>query len=133
MLKLNPKANTSGFFVSLWQGNVKFVVILKALMADLTQQNWRQQLNDDDNAVILDVRTQEEIEQGMIPKALHIDIYKGQGFIDELEELDKSKNYYVYCRSGARSAQACSVMNQLGFTNAYNLMGGFNDWKGDVE
>ncbi|MGJ8592788.1 MAG: rhodanese-like domain-containing protein [Aquaticitalea sp.] len=102
-------------------------------MADLSQQDWTEQLEKDDNAVILDVRTQEEVNEGKIPNALHIDIYKGQEFIDEVEALDKTKNYYVYCRSGGRSGQACSVMNKLGFENAYNLVGGFNQWRGDVE
>ena len=101
-------------------------------MADLSQQDWTKQLEEDNNKVVLDVRTQEEIDLGMIPNAMHIDIYKGQGFIDEIEKLDKTKNYYVYCRSGARSAQACAVMNQLGFNNAFNLIGGFSEWKGDV-
>ncbi|MEH6537655.1 MAG: rhodanese-like domain-containing protein [Psychroserpens sp.] len=101
-------------------------------MADLTQEEWTSQLSADENAVVLDVRTQEEVALGIIPNAMVIDIYKGQGFLDEIEELDTSKTYYVYCRSGARSAQACSVMNQLGFENAYNLIGGFNEWSGEV-
>ncbi len=100
-------------------------------MADLIQKEWASQLQNDGNAVILDVRTQEEVEDGMIPNALHIDIYKGQGFIDEVSQLDTSKNYYVYCRAGSRSAQACALMNQLGFKNAYNLVGGFSEWTGD--
>jgi rhodanese-related sulfurtransferase len=101
-------------------------------MANLSQENWTKQLEEDNNKVVLDVRTQEEIDLGIIPNAIHIDIYKGQGFIDEVEQLDKTKNYYVYCRSGARSGQACAVMGQLGFKNAYNLIGGFNEWQGDV-
>ena len=101
-------------------------------MADLSQQEWEEQLEADNNAVILDVRTQDEVDEGMIPNAIHIDIYKGQGFVDEVEALDKTKNYYVYCRSGARSGQACGIMNQLGFEKAYNLEGGFMNWQGDV-
>lgn len=101
-------------------------------MADLSQKDWTKKLNEDNNKVVLDVRTQEEIDLGIIPNAIHIDIYKGQGFIDEVKKLDKSKNFYVYCRSGARSGQACAVMNQLGFKNAYNLVGGFNEWKGEI-
>ena len=101
-------------------------------MADLTQQEWMSKLSEDDNAVVLDVRTPEEVAQGIIPNAIAIDIYKGQGFIYEVEELDKSKNYYVYCKAGGRSAQACSVMNQLGFKNTYNLIGGFSEWTGEV-
>ncbi|NRB61077.1 MAG: rhodanese-like domain-containing protein [Winogradskyella sp.] len=101
-------------------------------MADLSQKDWTKQLEEDNNAIILDVRTQEEVDRGIIPNAIHIDIFKGQGFIDEVEQLDKSKNYYVYCKSGGRSGQACSVMNQLGFDNAYNLVGGIMDWSGEI-
>ena len=101
-------------------------------MADLSQENWTKQLENDDNAVILDVRTQDEVDEGIIPKAIHIDIYKGQGFIYKVEELDTSKNYYVYCKSGGRSAQACAIMNQLGFDNAFNLEGGFSNWQGEI-
>jgi rhodanese-related sulfurtransferase len=104
----------------------------KITMANLSQENWTKQLEEDNNKVVLDVRTQEEIDLGIIPNAIHIDIYKGQGFIDAVEQLDKTKNYYVYCRSGGRSGQACAVMSQIGFNNAYNLIGGFNDWQGEV-
>jgi len=101
-------------------------------MADLTQEEWVEQLEKDNNKVILDVRTIEEVEEGYIPNSKNIDFYLGQGFLEEIEKLDKSKNYYVYCRSGNRSGQACALMNQLGFENAYNLMGGFNEWDGEV-
>ena len=101
-------------------------------MEDLTQEEWTEQLAKDDNAVILDVRTDAEVADGIIAGAIHIDIYKGQEFISEIEALDKSKNFYVYCRSGNRSGQACSIMEQLGFENAYNLEGGMLEWTGDV-
>ena len=99
---------------------------------NLSQQDWISQLEADTNAVILDVRTEDECNEGIIPNAIMIDIYKGQGFIYQVEELDKSKNYYVYCKAGGRSAQACAVMNQLGFENTFNLEGGFMQWKGEV-
>ena len=101
-------------------------------MADLTQEEWVEQLEQDDNAVVLDVRTPEEVEEGYIPDAINIDFYRGQEFLRELEKLDKSKNYYVYCRSGNRSGQACSLMNKIGIKNAYNLMGGMLEWEGEV-
>lgn len=100
---------------------------------NLTQDDWVSQLEADGNAVILDVRTEKECNDGVIPNSINIDIYEGQVFIDKIGVLDKSKSYYVYCRSGARSAKACEVMNSLGFENAYNLMGGFLGWNGDVE
>lgn len=99
---------------------------------NLEQKDWLSQLQSDPNAVILDVRTQSEWEEGIIPNAIHIDIYKGQGFIYEVDALDKSKNYYVYCKAGGRSAQACGIMNQLGFENTYNLLGGIMEWDGEV-
>ncbi|MAU15280.1 MAG: rhodanese [Muricauda sp.] len=102
-------------------------------MSDLSQEEWAEQLKKDDNAVILDVRTPEEVEEGYIPGAINIDIYMGQEFLDELEKLDKSKNFYVYCRSGNRSGQACAILNSIGVQNAYNLIGGFMDWEGEIE
>ena len=101
-------------------------------MENITQEKWQEAIAKDDNAVILDVRTQDEIEGGMIPGAAHIDIYKGQGFIDEVDKMDKSKNMYVYCRTGNRSGQACQIMDSLGFENTYNLLGGFTEWDGEV-
>ena len=99
---------------------------------DLSQQDWKTKLENDPNAVILDVRTEDEWNEGIIPNAVLNDIYKGQGFLYKLDELDKSKSYYVYCKAGSRSAQACSIMNQMGFETTYNLEGGFMKWKGDV-
>ena len=102
-------------------------------MEDLTQKVWVEQLENDDNAAIMDVRTAAEVSYGKIPNSIHLDFYRGQEFIAELEKLDKSKNYYLYCRSGQRSGQACRMMEQLGFENAYNLMGGMLQWEGEVE
>jgi rhodanese-related sulfurtransferase len=102
-------------------------------MADLSQEEWAEQYSQDENAFLLDVRTLEEVEEGIIPNAVHIDIYGGQEFLNELEKLDKSKNYYVYCRSGNRSGQACAIMQSIGFGNAYNLLGGITEWEGDIE
>ena len=101
-------------------------------MADLSQEEWAQKSGEDPNGVILDVRTPEEVEDGIIGDAIHIDIYTGQAFVDALEKLDKTKNYYVYCRSGNRSGQACAIMNSLGIANAYNLKGGILEWEGDL-
>jgi rhodanese-related sulfurtransferase len=101
-------------------------------MADLTQAEWSSRLKGDTNAVILDVRTQQEVEDGFIPGALNIDIFGGQAFLDAIDALDKSKNYYVYCRSGNRSGQACALMNSRGFENCFNLMGGMMEWQGEV-
>lgn len=99
---------------------------------DLSQQQWAEQLAEDADAILIDVRTQEEVDEGYIPNARHIDLYNPQAFVTTIETLDKEKNYYIYCRSGNRSMQACAIMNQYGIANTYNLLGGFFDWKGDV-
>jgi len=112
--------------------NRNVVILQKTHIMNLSQEDWVNQLAADENAVILDVRTEDEFNDGYIENALNIDINKGQGFIYEIEELDKNKNYYVYCRSGARSAKACQVMNELGINNAYNLLGGILDWEGET-
>jgi rhodanese-related sulfurtransferase len=98
---------------------------------DLTQQQWADQLAHDDNAVILDVRTPEEWEEGVIPNAVLADFYTGPEFLNTLQSLDKDKNYYVYCKAGGRSAQTCSIMNQLGILHTFNLTGGMLQWHGE--
>ena len=52
--------------------------------------------------------------------------------MDEINNLDKNKNYFIYCKSGARSSTACKIMNQLGIQNTYNLIGGIDCWEGDT-
>lgn len=99
---------------------------------NLRQEDWVAQLEADTNAVIVDVRTEDEWNEGIIPNAINLDIYKGQGFIYAVEELDKTKHYYVYCKAGGRSQQACDIMNELGIENTYNLVGGMLQWTGKV-
>ncbi|MBF4983189.1 rhodanese-like domain-containing protein [Nonlabens mediterrranea] len=101
-------------------------------MKDITKQEWKELTANDENAVIIDVRTADEVAEGMIPNALHHDIFKPQELMAALEKMDKSKNYYIYCRSGGRSGQACQIMNQMGFETTYNLLGGFGEWDGDT-
>lgn len=101
-------------------------------MQNLKQTAWREQLEGDSNAVILDVRTDLEVAEGYIPNALHMDIQNAPAFMEKSHDLDKSKNYYVYCRAGSRSVQACMIMESLGFTNTFNLEGGYSEWEGET-
>lgn len=80
------------------------------------------------DTVILDVRTQQEVDAGKIPGAIHIDVLKPD-FKSKVAELDTSKTYVVYCRSGRRSVTASNIMvNELDFNDVKNLEGGYNAW-----
>lgn len=84
------------------------------------------------DAVVLDVRTPAEVRQGKIPGASTIDMMDRQ-FTEKIENLDKNKTYLLYCRSGNRSAQACTYMAGKGFTHLYNLSGGISNWPYELE
>ncbi len=101
-------------------------------MKDLTKEMWKEAIKEDTNAVILDVRTPAEWQEGVQPNAELLDFFDGAGFTAGVEKMDKSKNYYVYCRSGGRSASACGLMESKGFTNTFNLLGGMMSWDGEV-
>ena len=100
---------------------------------NLDQSTWISQFHSDENAVILDVRTPEEFETSRIPNSKNIDFYNPQNFMLEIEKLDRDKSYYVYCRTGVRSANSCQLMNELGFDKVYNLLGGIVEWKGEID
>jgi rhodanese-related sulfurtransferase len=76
---------------------------------------------------LLDVRTSEEYSTGFIKNSQNMNWFDG-----DLEKktltLDKNKPVYVYCKSGGRSAKACSKLSELGFTKIYNLDGGIDNW-----
>ncbi|MFM6964073.1 MAG: rhodanese-like domain-containing protein [Sphingomonadales bacterium] len=97
-----------------------------APIAELTK------LKNEKKAVVIDVRTPAEWQQGVIDGAdLFID-YNGPDFKNQLAKLDKSKTYIVYCRSGARSAGASQVMTNAGFKNVINMQGGITSWGGKI-
>ena len=76
---------------------------------------------------LVDVRTADEFKGGYIPGAINIDYYSST-FKDEMAKLDKTKPVYVYCRSGNRSGKAMLVLQDLGFKEVYNLIGGYSQW-----
>ena len=99
---------------------------------NLNQNDWSKNKDNDLESVIIDVRTQEEYEEGHIKKSILVDINQPSLFMESILKLNKNKSYYVYCRTGIRSEMACSLMYQNGLT-AYNLLGGIVEWKGEIE
>lgn len=101
-------------------------------MENLTQLDWSERVNNDKEAVIIDVRTTSELAAGVIRNAIHLDIMETQSFTDQVKDWDKEKNYFLYCQAGGRSGSACQLMDSLGFKNTYNLQGGMMSWIGET-
>ena len=99
-------------------------------MENLTSKELIEKLDNDQKGFLLDVRSEEEYEESNIPNSKLLNIRDPQSFMDGLQDLDKSKNFYVYCHSGVRSVQACQIMKTFGFNNLYNLLGGISEWTG---
>lgn len=78
---------------------------------------------------VIDLRTPEETAAGKITAdALEIDFYDND-FATKLAELDRTTPYLIYCRSGNRSGQTLKTMEELGFTEVYDLKGGIGAWQ----
>ncbi|MBP9989132.1 MAG: rhodanese-like domain-containing protein [Ruminococcus sp.] len=91
--------------------------------------NFVDEFQQDENSVLLDVRTREEYEEEHIPESINVPL-------DEISIIanivtDKSKKLYVYCRSGSRSGQALEPLKKLGYSNAVNI-GGIIDYYGET-
>ena len=76
------------------------------------------------NVFFLDVRTEEEFQFGHIKSAINIPIDELRSRINEIR-VDKDTPIYVNCESGARSYNAICILKNLGYSNLYNLTGGF--------
>lgn len=80
------------------------------------------------DAVVMDVRTPEEIAEGKIRGAMEIDYYS-EDFKQQLDTLDRDNMYYIYCRSGNRSRKAAEMMQEMGFKKVFNLEGGYTAYE----
>lgn len=96
------------------------------------QQDEFLKLTKDPNTVVIDVRTPGEVAEGYIAGTKYFIDLNGGNFANEIQKLDKSKSYIVYCRSGGRSSKAASIMIENGFTKVYNLTGGVMNWTGGL-
>ncbi len=95
---------------------------------NLEPKDFLQKLESTKNAVLVDVRTPEEVQQGAIKGAVNLD-YRSKNFKQQVSKLDKEKTYFLYCAAGVRGSKAADIMEELGFKQVYNLDGGITAWK----
>lgn len=81
----------------------------------------------EENAFVLDVRTPDEVSDGIIEGATVLNIL-GDEFLERYGELPKDKTIYVYCRSGNRSRKAVAFLKNKGYDSIYHLQGGMKAW-----
>lgn len=96
-------------------------------MIDLTAKDAYKLINDKKEILILDVRTEEEFKDGHLNDAKSFPL----GSIDmDLDELDgyEEAPILVYCERGGRSFQASEILENNGFNQVYNMLGGYSNW-----
>ncbi len=97
---------------------------------NISTSQFQEMVKTKDNAIILDVRTPQEVASGAIEGNVALDYY-GKGFTTELNKLDKNSPIFIYCAVGGRSRDAMRKMQKMGFKEVYNLSGGIKAWISD--
>ena len=98
---------------------------------NITAEEAKQIMDSEEGYIILDVRTQEEYDEGHIPGAILIPNTEIEARAEE-ELPDKDQLILVYCRSGRRSKLAAEILVELGYTNIREF-GGIIDWPYEIE
>lgn len=93
----------------------------------LSSSQFDAAIHSNDKILLLDVRTPEEFETGFISGAVNID-FNDSNFATAIKSLDAKVPVYLYCKSGGRSGRAASVLQEMGFTEIYDLEGGITSW-----
>lgn len=94
----------------------------------ISPQEVREAVYDNGTHQLIDVRTPEEFEKGHLKNAQNICV-TDDDFEANIVKLDRNKPVYLYCRSGKRSAKAAEILQDLGFTEIYDMEGGFLKWE----
>ena len=102
-----------------------------AVYMNITAEEAKQIMDSEEGYIILDVRTQEEYDQGHIPGAILIPDTEIKAKAEDVL-TDKDQLILVYCRSGRRSKLAAEALVELGYTNIKEF-GGIIDWPYEVE
>lgn len=92
----------------------------------LSAHDLHEKIGNNNDFILIDVRTTNEYKDGHINKAINIPI---ADLRDRYKELNPEKLIIVICASGQRSSMGCSILQQQGFKNIYNVAGGMNGYK----
>ena len=103
----------------------------EAVYVNITAEEAKALMDTEEGYVILDVRTQEEYEEGHIPGAILIPDFEIEAKAEDVL-TDKDQMILVYCRSGRRSKLAAQSLVELGYTDIREF-GGIIDWPYEVE
>jgi rhodanese-related sulfurtransferase len=95
------------------------------VIAEIDSESLKARLDAAGNVLLLDIRTAAEVAQGAIPGARMLPMHL---IPLRLGELPRDRDLVLYCRSGARSYQACTYLLEQGFQRAINLRGGIIAW-----
>src|SRR5579864_7505136 len=87
----------------------------------LSPIDFESRLKSTPHAILIDVRTEKEVEEGTLPNAQNITY--DDSFADKLGKLPKDASIFVYCAKGKRSEKAAEIMRNKGFTKVYQLNG----------
>jgi rhodanese-related sulfurtransferase len=98
-------------------------------MNEITVQDLKKMIDNKEDFQLIDVRETFEYEMSNL-SGLNIPL---AGLLLEADQISKDKPVIMQCRSGARSAAALNQLEQLGYTNLYNLKGGILAWKAEFE
>ena len=92
---------------------------------EITAEQLRARLDQGEDFELLDIRSEPEVQQGILPGSKHLPMHL---IPLKLQDLPKDRDVVLYCRSGARSFHACAFLMQHGVRNVINLRGGILDW-----
>ena len=98
-----------------------------SIAKNISTSQFQEMIKSKDNAIILDVRTPQEVASGAIEGNVTLDYYD-KSFSTELEKLDKEAPVFIYCAVGGRSGDAMRKMQKMGFKEVYNFSGGIRAW-----
>ncbi|TVQ04616.1 MAG: rhodanese-like domain-containing protein [Balneolaceae bacterium] len=106
-------------------GFIMFNIFSKTTEVNVSIDHFKEMI-EKERGIVIDVRTKQEYNAGHLKITdAQYDFLNGE-FQDQIENFDKNKTYYLYCRTGNRSGQAARIMQNEGFKNVFNV-GGFEE------